>query len=188
MKITNETRKLGALALIIYILVLVWVIMLKCNMEVPVRMSLKFFHDMTVEQRAEWTFCHFRFNGDGGLLTKDAIEDIIVNIILFVPIGAFLPFVFRKRAYIFAPIYAFLITLGFELSQFIFGIGGFAYIDLITNTVGGIIGCGIFYLVTRKAKDDHIKNLLLAICCLLLCILGFGVVNTIINVDLYKVV
>lgn len=188
MKITNETRKLGVLALIIYILVLVWVIMLKCNMEVPVRMSLEFFGEMTIEQRVEWTFHHFRFNGDGPLLSKDAIEDIIVNIILFIPIGAFLPFIFRNGALLLTPLYAFLITLGFELSQFIFGIGGFAYIDLITNTIGGIIGCGIFYLVTRKAKDDHIKNLLLAICCLLLCILGFGLVNTIINVDIYKVV
>lgn len=185
MKIPNKQRRTAAILFLIYILILVWVIMLKCNMEIPVRMSLQFFGDMTVEQRAEWTFCHFRFNGDGPFVSKDAIEDILVNIILFTPIGMMLPFIFKKQRFPLTALYGFLISLAFELSQFIFAIGGFAYIDLITNTVGSVLGCALFYLIYPRLKESTALKILHLTECALLCVLGFATVNTIINIEIY---
>jgi glycopeptide antibiotics resistance protein len=185
MKIQNKLRRTAAMLFLIYILILVWVIMLKCNMEIPVRMSLEFFGDMTVEQRAEWTFCHFRFNGDGPFISKDAIEDMLVNIVLFVPIGMMLPFIFKKHRFPMTALYGFLMTLAFELSQFIFAIGGFAYIDLITNTAGSVIGCALFYLIYPRLKENTVLKILHLAECTLLCILGFATVNTILNIELY---
>ena len=165
-------------------LVLIWVIALKCNMEFPIFMSKLSMGNMTLAERAEWSFCHFRFNGDGPIYSKDAIEDMIVNVVLFLAVGMTLPVVLgRKKA--LTPVIAFCISLTFEIAQFFNMIGGFAYIDLITNTLGAIIGMIIVHFLLKALKPDVASKILVLFQVIFGVIVIFGTVNTIINIDIY---
>ena len=171
-------------AFLIYIMVLVWVILLKCNMEWPIYVSRLSMGSMTIAERAEWSFCHFRFNGDGPISSRDAIEDIIVNVVLFLAIGMTLPMALGKRKGL-TPIFAFLISLGFEITEFFDTIGGFAYIDLITNTLGAIIGMMILHLLLKVIKTDSACKILGAAQIAFAIITVYGIINTIIHIDIY---
>lgn len=61
----------------------------------------------------------------------------MMNIWLFIPLGAILYKLFQMWEIVAIPI---LITLAVETSQFVFGIGAFELTDLMANTFGGIIG------------------------------------------------
>ena len=76
------------------------------------------------------------------------------NIIGFIPIGILLPLLFsffRKFGWLVGAV--FLLSLLFELTQLVGGIGVFDVDDLILNTTGGMIGW-LFYIagafVSRK--------------------------------------
>jgi len=86
-------------------------------------------------------------------------RNIILNICMFVPFGLLLPMGlkwFRKcyRTYVAG----FLFSLFIELSQMIFKIGIFEPDDLLDNTLGAIIGFGLF-LVLFKLYAKEKANL-----------------------------
>ena len=166
-------------------LVLVWVISLKCNMEWPIFMSRLSLGSMTLAERAEWSFCYFRFNGDGPITSSDAIEDMIVNVVLFLAVGMLLPMMKKERKYLTTPIIAFFISLAFETVQFFTAIGGFAYIDLITNTLGSIIGMIIIHLLLKVIKPDLATKILAVFQVIFSGIVIYGAINTINNIHIY---
>ncbi|RDU35864.1 VanZ family protein [Neobacillus piezotolerans] len=74
-------------------------------------------------------------------------DEFFGNILAFLPFGFFMPLLFGKlatRARIAAC--SFLLSLCVETVQFSFRVGAFDVDDLILNTVGGMIGYGIFAL------------------------------------------
>ncbi|MCS4465087.1 VanZ family protein [Clostridium botulinum] len=88
------------------------------------------------------------FNGNYNSL------DIWGNIILFIPLGIYMNIINKNNA-IYKRIYKiFAISLIFEASQYIFGIGASDITDIITNTIGGIIGIGIYMLIKRVFKEN----------------------------------
>lgn len=75
--------------------------------------------------------------------------DILGNIILFIPVGVYIN-LFIKKLKIYQKILLLpLISIFFELNQYIFSIGATDATDVVTNTIGGIIGM-IFYWVLKK--------------------------------------
>jgi glycopeptide antibiotics resistance protein len=110
---------------------------------------------------------------------------MLVNILLFLPVGMTLPMVFRRNEALITFLFGFGISLAFEISQFFSTIGGFAYIDLITNTLGTTLGVLLLYLI-RKVVDDRLAVKILFVFQIIFAAIAiFGTVNTIINIDLY---
>jgi glycopeptide antibiotics resistance protein len=71
------------------------------------------------------------------------------NIIGFVPLGILLPLLFPFfRRFLLLTSAVFFISLLFETTQLVAGIGVFDVDDLILNTAGGMLGY-IFYAITR---------------------------------------
>lgn len=70
-------------------------------------------------------------------------EEVIVNVLLFVPLGLLL----RVRGASFATWYPYAVIVGTsllcEVLQLVFGVGTADTTDLITNSVGGIIGMAV---------------------------------------------
>lgn len=64
-------------------------------------------------------------------------------------------------------------SLSFEILQYIFAIGATDITDLIGNTLGGMIGIGIFYMCYKlfKNKTDFILNIVTFISTLLVIVL-----------------
>nr|WP_300351266.1 VanZ family protein [Clostridium sp.] len=108
--------------------------------------------------------------------------DIIGNVILFIPFGIYIPMLFRissiyKNIVIFA-----LISLFFEVSQYVFYLGASDVTDIITNTIGGILGLGIYLILKKIFKDEGRIKFFVAICSILVMIfVGFYLIMIILN-------
>jgi glycopeptide antibiotics resistance protein len=88
---------------------------------------------------------------------RGAFRQFMGNIIMFIPVGVLMPFIFKKaRSFICVLVFSFLFTLCIESLQFILHVFGmslreFDVDDLILNTYGAMIGY-IFYLVLIHKK------------------------------------
>ena len=95
------------------------------------------------------TIPYVRILGSFGLKKDDPAwnKEIIENILLFVPytwlfLKAFHVSVLWKSSLIVA----FLTSLSIEVCQLFFWLGAFQLADMVHNTLGGMIGCGIWWL------------------------------------------
>ncbi|WP_045519491.1 VanZ family protein [Neobacillus niacini] len=69
------------------------------------------------------------------------IENLVGNIIGFVPFGFILPLLAKKFQKLSAvTVSTFCLSLTFELLQLVFEFGSFDVDDLILNTIGGLLG------------------------------------------------
>ena len=104
------------------------------------------------------------FNGNYNRL------DIFGNIILFIPLGIYINMV-GKNSKVSKNIYKIIIiSLIFEVSQYVFGIGASDITDIITNTIGGVIGIGIYMAIKKIFKDDNKVKTFITICSMVVMI------------------
>ncbi len=80
------------------------------------------------------------------------VLNVVGNIVVFMPIGMFLPSLFsRCRNIIFTTILTLEISLCVEVIQLLTKVGSFDVDDLLLNTIGGICGY-VVYMVYRGIK------------------------------------
>ena len=187
MKSLTKLQKNALFTFVMYLLFLTWVIELKCNMEMPIFYSKTYMGGMSLAERAEWSFCHFRFTGEEPIYLNKVIDDILVNIFLFLAVGMLLPLIFNNQKYRLTPILGFGLSLFFEISPFFNTLGGFAYIDLITNTLGATIGALLTHTIMRRI-NNRTANVILNVFSVFFSVLAiYGIVSTIIHIDVYYV-
>jgi glycopeptide antibiotics resistance protein len=83
------------------------------------------------------------------LKTEYKQDNLLGNLLGFAPIGFLLPLLiplFRKGIYVLLA--GFFLSLGFEMTQLILGLGIFDVDDLILNTAGCFMGYGLFRLAS----------------------------------------
>ena len=83
------------------------------------------------------------------------MSQVISNMLMFVPLGFLLPVVFKNfRSAFKTTLLVFLFSFSIEAIQYF--IGRSADIDdLILNTLGGIIGYGIFLLFDKRLQSKN---------------------------------
>jgi glycopeptide antibiotics resistance protein len=82
-------------------------------------------------------------------------DNIGGNIIGFMPLGILLPALFFAfRGFWRVALISFCISLLFETTQLLTGLGSFDVDDIILNTTGGIVGY-IVYLGLKKIMRDN---------------------------------
>ncbi len=80
--------------------------------------------------------------------------DTVLNIVLFVPLGFFLPLLYKKYSRISnIALTGFLFSLSIEIVQ-MFGRGSTDINDLITNTIGASLGYFIYKWFMRIARKE----------------------------------
>lgn len=87
--------------------------------------------------------------------TKEFIVEKVPNIMLFIPLGFFIPAVYKnKRKFNRTILLSFVITFSIEFFQYFIGRAS-DIDDIITNLLGAIIGYGIFKIISNlfKQKD-----------------------------------
>lgn len=126
---------------LVYLLLLVWVILFK----------LSFSFEGLVGHRSV-NLIPFYYGSD--VNTRFHLKEVFYNILIFVPFGLFLRmFEVRGRVVI---LYGFLMSLLFEMLQYLWGIGASDITDLIGNTTGVLAGV-IFYFVLEKIFQSREK-------------------------------
>lgn len=143
-----QSKKLTKGLLILYLLALTWIIVFKLQFS---------FKDLD----------HLRginlipFQGSVIVNGKISFGEIYNNVIAFIPFGILLCALQQEKPFLkkVAPI--FLTSLLFEIVQFVFAIGASDITDLIGNTLGGMIGMGIFFILSKifKAKVNKVVNI-----------------------------
>jgi glycopeptide antibiotics resistance protein len=94
-------------------------------------------------------FSTIRLFSSNRVSAEYSYKNIGGNIIGFIPLGILLPLLFPLlRRFLLLTSAVFLISLLFETTQLVAGIGVFDVDDLILNTAGGILGY-VLYAVTR---------------------------------------
>ncbi len=84
--------------------------------------------------------------------------DTVLNVILFLPLGFFLPLLYEKYHHIGkVAVTGLALSLSVELVQ-MFGMGSTDINDLITNTVGAILGYFAYHLLSRLMRKEWLEK------------------------------
>lgn len=144
-----KSEKRNALTIVlfaIYTLVLIWIVLFK-------------LHFSLAEMARERNINLIPFQGSA----IGANE--FYNIIFFIPFGIYISMLKNKWPFVIKVIIFFCFSLSFEILQYVFAIGRTDVTDLLCNTLGGMIGVGIYELLFRilKSKTNNVMNIVLLV-------------------------
>ena len=125
---------------ILYLLALVWIIVFK----------LQFSLDATDRVRTLNLIPLQRSFGDNGFLR---ISEIVDNILFFLPFGIYLCMLKNDLPFVKKVLCFMGTSLVFEGIQYVFAIGRADITDILANTLGGILGIGIYVLLSKLLKS-----------------------------------
>lgn len=110
------------------------------------------FTNLTFNLGSDLNFIPFGWLRESDVINQ-IISEVLPNIILFIPLGFFIPIVWGKmrKIYITALI-VFLTTFSVEFIQYFVGRSS-DIDDIIINLVGGIIGYGLFKVINYLFKS-----------------------------------
>lgn len=156
--VNEHTNRFTTVLFIIYLIVLGWVLLLKLGV-----------HFSYMEERRT-NLIPF---GDFFILTTENIW----NVLIFVPLGIYTEILFEKWGMGKKLCFAFLLSLLIEGLQYTLRIGAFDSTDIITNSLGAVIGFIVFKALASvfrsRAKAQKLMNpmaaLGTAVMILLLC-------------------
>lgn len=191
--IRNEKllKRLSIIIFIIYILLLFWVIMFKCNLITSFTDTYLFFKDFTIMERIEFHLIPFKDYVEGPFISQinNIIQDDILNLALFIPLGLYLTYFLKHQRLVKVILISFILSSFFEIFQLFSLIGSFSTKDVITNTLGGLIGYFVCKIIikehnsTTKIKILNIISIIVII--LFIPVVIYAVLNTVKYIDLY---
>ena len=85
------------------------------------------------------------------------MKEVIYNILIFVPAGVYFTAFLGKRKWWLGIGASFLISLSFEIIQWIFSIGVSDITDLLGNTLGGVLGTLLFVLLGKILSKKRMR-------------------------------
>lgn len=173
---SKSIKKAALIAISLYALCLFWVVILKCNLRSAVIDSRIFMGDMTLWERTIFSV---------GRFAKSNTPDILINIIIFMPLGLLFPFFIKKNTYFVSAILGIATSLAIELAQLFLAIGCFTYVDIFTNSLGAFAGVMLHSRLLSITKE-RVQIIALRISSAVTTLaLIFATVRTIQNIDIY---
>jgi glycopeptide antibiotics resistance protein len=139
----NIANKFTKTLFIIYLIALVWILLFKLG----VRFSY-------MENR------NVNLIPFGGKFTSGGridIAEIIMNVIIFLPLGIYAGVLFKRWTFGKKVFFFILVSFLIEGVQYIFKIGAFDITDVINNFSGGIIGLLIFEAI-EKVFNNSVRS------------------------------
>lgn len=183
-------KMLSIIIFILYMIILVWIIIFKCNMLQSVESTYIFFEGFTLKERFEYFLVPFMDYFEGPFVNQfeRTFSDDVLNVLIFIPFGLYISYFIKKNKFGKVVLLSFLLSLFFEMFQLFSAIGCYSTKDLITNVLGGLMGYFLYKLIYKE--NQPIRNMILNICsCLVIIVIipltVYAVVNTIKCFDYY---
>lgn len=174
-------KKLIAILTALYGILLIWVVVFKCNYNEGLFIEVN--RARTLAERLAYNAVPFEkfilALESGGTIAIVEILALVFNIICFLPLGGFLRFFVSKRWQVIA-IGAF-VSFAIETFQLFSGWGGPDVVDLVTNTLGAVVGVFMYDLIRPKLKEKTINSLAFWASVVISPVAIFAVINSIIN-------
>jgi glycopeptide antibiotics resistance protein len=146
-------RLLSKTILVLYLLFLLWLILFKLSLEMPVAnyqmQTINFLPFINIQENP---------------------REVIDNLIIFIPFGLLLGVNFKQMTLWRRLVYIFAFSISVELLQYAFAIGIADITDIITNTAGGLIGL-LLYDISRRYIHDEKKDRFIVIVVAILLII-----------------
>ncbi len=142
MKDDSKTNKLTKVLFVIYLIAVLWILVFKFNAPFS---KLGYMRSINL----------IPFNESLIINGKLDFREIVMNVVIFMPLGIYSGILFRKwttgkKIFLF-----FLISLICEVFQFILGVGASDITDILNNTLGGIIGLLIYKGIEKISKNSN---------------------------------
>lgn len=142
----------------IYLILLCWILLLKLGTQFPYssnrRVNLIPFSEPLI------------LNG------KTDVGEMILNVLIFLPVGIYTGTLFQKWRFGKKVLFTFFLSLTVELLQFLLAIGSFDSTDIITNTTGGLLGIvivnGLEKAFSNPLRTQRFVNMLAAVATILM--------------------
>lgn len=88
----------------------------------------------------------------------NGVSNVMGNIIVFIPLGYMVPMIFKKFSKLNKVfMVSAMLSLFFEVSQYIFGIGSTDIDDIILNAFGGVIGYVLFVYLKKFFTKKNVQ-------------------------------
>lgn len=140
MKSRNQRMTEGLF--LIYFLLLIWIIVFKMEFSI---FDINELQSLNLDPYS----APARINGE------IVYEEIIFNVLAFLPFGLYLE-ILVEHWKIYQKVFVFLlVSVSFEIVQYIFAIGASDITDVINNVLGGILGILLFKLLNIFMKNNH---------------------------------
>lgn len=143
---SNKQRILTYIVFSIYLFLLTWLVLFKLSVNIDQIIQMNFrsinlipFYESTI------------VNG------KVLVSEIIFNILVFVPLGVYICILKPNQFILYKIMSIFMVSFVYEFTQFVIAIGASDITDLIGNTLGGVLGIGLFYIIQKLFKQKSIS-------------------------------
>ena len=127
----------------IYLLLLCWIILFKLADSIDKIPSMR-----------EINLIPFHYDKLSG--SKFHFTEVLLNVMIFIPAGFYFS-AFSKKNAAWGIVFCALLSLVFEVAQWIFALGASDITDLITNTVGGALGTILYVSLRKLFKGKEVK-------------------------------
>ena len=122
------------MCLVVYLLTLVWVILFHTTLETLNHLCDPF-----------WRSIDFTLSFNG--------RETLLNVLLFIPFGLFLGALCEKTSLARKIGIIAAVPLFFEIAQYIFSMGSSTLMDVISNSIGGVVGLAVCHAMRKLLKD-----------------------------------
>ena len=135
---TKKQRIVSGVVLGIYTVLLSWLVLLKLSPDINSIMEMH-SRSLNLIPFAESAVVNGKVN----------VMEIMMNVVVFIPLGVYVQLFNPKRSIWYRIFPAFLLSLTYECIQYAFAIGASDITDLLMNTLGGMIGIALCVLFLR---------------------------------------
>jgi len=155
-------KSLARVLFVVYAAILVWLILFKFSV-----------HISSVLNYDKRSLNFVPFSNSSGTSTQE-----VENILVFIPFGLLLSINFKRLTFGSKLLVVLGASIAAEAIQYIFAIGATDITDVITNTLGGLIGIFAYDLSSKYVDQEGLDkfivvtgSILIGLCVLLLCAL-----------------
>jgi glycopeptide antibiotics resistance protein len=152
-----KTKLLTKSVFVIYLLVLLWLVLFKLSAHPFSVLSNYQTRSLNVIPFADISRAH--------------LDETLSNIIAFIPFGLFMGVTFKRTDFWRKLAYIGAFSIAIEITQFIFAIGRTDINDVITNTLGGLIGLLLYRLGYKYVDIEKLDKIIIVTGAILLIIL-----------------
>lgn len=131
----KKTKTIAVVASIAYFFILTWVIMFKCNLLTS---------DMRFGYRSITLIPFDKIANVGHLF------DYLLNVVVYIPMGIYTCVFLKDKSLVFKIAAIAMSSIVFEGVQYIIAFGSTDISDVISNTLGGIVGVWLYSKIKNK--------------------------------------
>ena len=164
----NRLRNLTKILFAVYFFILIWILLFKMSFSLE-----EIYGDRSINL--------IPLSGSVIANGKIYVKEIINNIIVFVPLGIYTCMLNPNWSFIKKVSVSFFVSLLIEVCQYILAIGATDITDILGNTLGGVIGIGIFYIFSKLLKQKTVKVLNIFALIATIAIVGFLSILLLVN-------